>query len=57
MPDNAVSTREGDLRRLMNLTAIGITLAGVILLSVILFAGWRPTAVPRHGRKLFSATR
>ena len=44
MPDNpqtmAASTKEGDLRRLMNLTAIGITLAGVILLSVIVFAGW-----------------
>ncbi len=37
---NTANTREGDLRRLMNLTAVGITLAGVILLSVILFAGW-----------------
>ena len=40
MPETTPNTREGDLRRLMNLTAIGITLAGATLLSVILFAGW-----------------
>jgi sensor domain CHASE-containing protein len=32
--------RESDLRRLMNLTAIGMTLSGMILLAVILFAAW-----------------
>ena len=33
-------TNDPDLRRLMNLTATGITLSGLILLSVILYAGW-----------------
>jgi diguanylate cyclase (GGDEF)-like protein len=32
--------RESDLRRLMNLTSIGMTLSGMILLAVILFAAW-----------------
>ena len=31
---------ESDLRRLMNLTAAGITLGGVILLAIIAFAAW-----------------
>ncbi len=31
---------QGDLSRLMNLTAVGITVAGAILLGAIAFAGW-----------------
>jgi CHASE4 domain len=33
-------SKDGELRHLMNLTAVGVTLAGVILLSVILYAAW-----------------
>ena len=43
-------SKDGELRHLMNLTAVGVTLAGVILLSVILYAAWAANSSRQRSR-------